>query len=288
MNTIELNPGDSIQKALDLAPSGDLTLVLSAGVYKEKIEVNRKNVTLIGKGLPEIVFSDHHGTVRSGKVFSTGDSATFTVGAPNFKATGVKFSNSFDYIYWHEYNKKHVDKKVDTQAVAFRTVIGATNTILTDCIFSSFQDTLYLDSGKHYVRNSTIIGNIDFIFGAGEALFDSCIVESIGEGFVTAPSTFSSDEIGFVFSNCSFVSDAKSSSVYLARPWHPAGSINRSPMALFVNCNIGEHINKELWTGMNSRTPEGIERYWLPSESRFSSVKNSPLLEIVRKELDQA
>lgn len=274
MSTIRIEAGMSIQKAIDEASSGDLTAIIATGRYEEKVFINRSNVTLLGDGDVEIVFSDHHGTVRNGKIFGTGDSATFTVGAPNFKAVGIRFTNSFDYPYWHEYKINHPNETIDTQAVAFRTVIGATRTILKECTFSSYQDTVYADAGVHLFSNCTIIGNVDFIFGAGQALFEKCRIESNGEGFVAAPSTFSSDDIGFVF-NCCTLSGKVKDSVYLARPWHPSGSMNRNPMAIFVNCSLGEHIKKELWTGMNSRTPEGVKRYWLPEESRFSISDDS-------------
>lgn len=91
MNRIRVRAGMSIGEAIENAPNGDLTVFIESGRYEEKIAINRKNVTLVGEGLPEIVYSDHHGTVRDGKIFGTGDSATFTVGAPSFKAVGIRF-----------------------------------------------------------------------------------------------------------------------------------------------------------------------------------------------------
>lgn len=285
MGTIRITPKDSIQNILDTAPIGALTLVLEQGCYKEKIAVNRKNVNMIGIGEPEIVFSDYHGAIRDEKILSTGDSATFTVAAPDFEAEGIKFTNSYDYKYWHKYKLEHPKEKIDTQAVAFRTVVGATRTILKNCTFSSYQDTVYADVGLHLFEECNIKGCVDFIFGAGEALFDSCTIEALAEGYVTAPSTMTSSEIGFVFNNCNIITS--NGSVYLARPWHPSGSVNRTPMTVFANCSFGEHIKKELWCGMNSKRPDGTERYWLPEESRFSIDNDSDLVEKLRKKLNQ-
>lgn len=289
MNRIRVRAGMSIGEAIENAPNGDLTVFIESGRYEEKIAINRTNVTLIGAGMPEIVYSDHHGTVRDGKTFGTGDSATFTVGAPSFKAVGIRFSNSFDYPYWHEYKKSHKNENIDTQAVAFRSVAGATRTVFEDCEFFSYQDTVYADCGLHLFKNCKISGNVDFIFGAGQALFDMCTIESIGEGFVAAPSTFTSDEIGFVFNACDIVGkNLDSDSVYLARPWHPSGSINRTPMALFFDCKLGKHIKPELWTGMNSRTPEGVERYWLAEESKFSISDSSEYVDRINALLQKS
>ena len=271
MTTLELTPSSSIAEALASAPEGPVTLILKEGIWREKITVTRPGVTLISEEGARIDNDDRHGTVRDGKVFSTGDSATFTVAAPNFSAMGITFSNSFDYPGAAEWNRDHEDEKIDTQAVAFRTVFGADHTQLRACTMLGWQDTLYLDSGSTLLEDCTIKGNVDFIFGAGSALFQGCEIVSRGKGFVSAPSTFTSESVGFIFHDCSFLKegDTESSSVFLARPWHPAGSENRNPMALFIDCNLSSHINPVLWTEMKSRRPDGVEKTWKGEEARF-------------------
>lgn len=268
---IRIQAGSSIERAINSAPLGPQTFILEEGIYREKLLISRSDVTLIGEGRVVIDFDDRHGTIAYGKELNTGDSATFTVGAPNFKAENITFQNSFDYPRWHEWNKVNPSSRIDTQAVAVRSVFGATRTTFENCTFIGYQDTLYLDVGCHYFNNCTIYGCVDFIFGAGQVLIENTQIISNGEGFVAAPSTFDSEELGFVFFNCHLSSLAgNDDSVYLARPWHPAGSLNRSPMAAFIDCELGSHIKKELWTHMHSRTPKGVERNWLPEESRFT------------------
>lgn len=267
---IRIKSGQSIADAIKKAPHGPLTIILEEGFYREKINIFRGDVTLIGEGSAVIDFDDRHGTIVDGKELNTGDSATFTVGAPNFRAVNITFQNSFDFPCWNEWNKNNPGSRIDTQAVAFRTVFGASNTLLTNCVFKGHQDTIYLDAGCHYFNNCKIYGCVDYIFGSGLALFEKCEICSNGEGYVTAPSTFDEDEIGFIFNACSFTSTGiEDGSVFLARPWHPAGSLNRKPMATFIDSEFQSHINRKLWTSMHSRTPQGIERKWLPEESRF-------------------
>ena len=97
MTTLVLDPQSSINEAISSAPEGPVTLVLQEGVWREKVVVNRPDVTLISEEGARIDNDDRHGTIRDGKVYSTGDSATFTVNAPNFSALGITFSNSFDF-----------------------------------------------------------------------------------------------------------------------------------------------------------------------------------------------
>ena len=275
MTTIELDPSSSISEALSSAPDGPLTLVLREGIWREKVFVNRPDVTLISEEGARIDADDRHGTVRDTKVFGTGDSATFTVAAPNFSAMGITFSNSFDYESGKKWNDEHKDnpsERKDLQAVAFRAAYGADHTQLRACNFLGWQDPLYLDSGSSFLEDCTIKGNIDFIFGGGSALFQGCEIVSRGGGYVSAPSTFFSDEIGFVFHDCSFTKEGnvEDASVYLARPWHPSGSENRDPMALFIDCSLSKHISHLLWTEMTSRRPDGTERVWKGEEARFN------------------
>jgi len=42
--------------------------------------------------------------------------------------------------------------------------------------FFGFQDTLWDDQGRHYYKNCLIEGAVDFIFGAGQSLYEVIIV----------------------------------------------------------------------------------------------------------------
>ena len=199
MTTLVLDPQSSINEAISSAPEGPVTLVLQEGVWREKVVVNRPDVTLISEEGARIDNDDRHGTIRDGKVYSTGDSATFTVNAPNFSALGITFSNSFDFKKGKEWNNNHKDdgRKIDLQAVAFRAAFGADHTNLRACTFLGWQDTLYLDSGASFLEDCTIKGSIDFIFGSGSALFQGCEIVSRGPGFVAAPPSIVKSWVSF-------------------------------------------------------------------------------------------
>lgn len=273
MTTLVIDPQSSISNVLSTAPDGPLTLILKEGVWREKVFVNRPDVTLISEEGARIDNDDRHGIIRDGKVFNTGDSATFTVSAPNFSALGITFSNSFDYQKGKAWNQAHKDdkEKMDLQAVALRTTFGSDHATFRACTFLGWQDTLYLDSGSTLLEDCTIKGSVDFIFGSGSALFQGCEIVSRGPGFVSAPSTFESEEVGFIFHDCVFSKEGNTdkNSVFIARPWHPAGSENRNPMVLLIDCSLGLHIHPYLWTDMASKRPDWTEKVWRGENSRF-------------------
>ena len=136
MTTLVLDPQASINEVLSTAPDGPLTLILKEGVWREKVFVNRPDVTLISEEGARIDNDDRHGTIRDGKVFNTGDSATFTVSAPNFSALGITFSNSFDYQKGKAWNLAHKDdkEKMDLQAVALRTALVLTTPLFVPAL----------------------------------------------------------------------------------------------------------------------------------------------------------
>ena len=280
MTTLYLSAGDSINEALSSAPEGPLTIILSEGVWKEKVTVNRPDVTLISECGSTISWSDRHGDERDGRVFNTGDSATFTVAAPSFTAIGVTFENSFDYPQAFKFNEENEDGvKMDLQAVALRTVFGAEKSIFRSCTFLGWQDTLYLDSGIASLEDCTIEGCVDFIFGSSPALFQGCEIISRAKGIIAAPSTYENEELGFIFHDCDFKREScvVDESVSLARPWFPAGSVNRNPMLLLIDCSLDGHIRSTLWDDMGTKKPgdnvktvhKGTDaRFWVSSQDR--------------------
>ena len=60
---------------------------------------------------------------------------------------------------------------------------------------TGYQDTLFPNAGRSYFYKCEVWGHVDFIFGAGQAVFDDCDIVSrdrgskTNNGYVTAPST---------------------------------------------------------------------------------------------------
>ena len=60
-------------------------------------------------------------------------------------------------------------KRPGAQAVALR--ISGDKAAFYDCTLNGFQDTVCDDKGRHFFKDCTIQGTVDFIFGSGKSLY---------------------------------------------------------------------------------------------------------------------
>ncbi|MDD6240010.1 MAG: pectinesterase family protein [Eubacteriales bacterium] len=129
----------------------------------------------------------------------------------------------------------------------------------------------------NYYVGTIIKGTVDFIFGAGRAIFYQNRLVSLNDGrkesYVAAPSHSLKDDFGYLFFNCSFEKEgAEVGSVYLARPWRDYGK------AVFANCTYQDHISPlgfHDWSDVDRTRTARFEEYPL-REGRVSWVKNQP------------
>lgn len=235
----------SVQAAVDSIPeeAGDVTVLhIEAGVYYEKLRINKPDLRIIGKGEVILVYDDYArkpgiegtpmGTFGSCSTYITGDK--FTVENIIFENT----AGGSDEV---------------GQAVAL--YVDADKVSFMNCTFLAAQDTLYLArpkeekvnrSGRNYFEHCRITGDIDFIFGSATAYFHECEITSLNlgkeiNGYITAAATPEDKQTGFVFHKCRLVSDAAEDTVYLGRPWRDYAR------TAFIDCWMGAHIRREGW-----------------------------------------
>lgn len=244
---------------------------IAAGIYREKLRIERPGVTLIGEGRDSTIISwDDHATkpLPSGEPMRTFNSYTLYVGSADFQARDLCVENSAG------------DGRAVGQAVA--CYVDADRAAFYGCEFLARQDTLCLgplpanplpkglntvhpvaiakagDESRpfrHYFRNCRIEGDIDFIFGSAAAVFEDCDIISLerGEtmnGYVTAPSTLPGQRHGFVFLDCRLGGNAAKGSVFLGRPWRA------SAKAAFLRCELGGHIAGYGWDNWDNPANE--------------------------------
>ncbi|KAL9674061.1 hypothetical protein QQ045_030328 [Rhodiola kirilowii] len=114
------------------------------------------------------------------------------------------------------------------------------------CGFYGVQDTLWDVQGRHYYHRTTIAGSVDFIFGAGQSIFEKCVIHVLGgvlpagqPGYITAHARGSpSEPSGFVFKECSIVGGGHA---YLGRPW---GTYAR---VLYYNTTMSDIVVPQGW-----------------------------------------
>ncbi|HET8655567.1 MAG TPA: pectinesterase family protein [Longimicrobiaceae bacterium] len=269
--------------ALAAAP-GDTTgytVFLRDGRYHEKLTVRRAKVHLIGESRDGTVITyDAAAGMPSpaGGTYGTSGSFTLRVLAPDFTAEHLTVENAFDYAANAAKPDGDPTKLAGAQAVALMTDSASDRAVFRDVRISGNQDTLYPDAGRQYFEHCMVSGSVDFIFGAGRAVFDDCDIVSLdrgsatNNGYVTAPSTPRSQPYGFVFirSRLRKASPAMAAgSVALGRPWHPSSHPGVLPSAVFIDCTMDDHIGARGWASMSGRDASGARRTYLPGDSRF-------------------
>lgn len=271
--------------ALAAVPEGNAApfrIFIRDGRYYEKLSVDRPHVHLIGesRGGTVVTFDAAGGTPNpEGGTYGTEGSFTLRVAAPDFHAANLTIENGFDYPANAAKADDDPTKLASLQAVALMLDAGSDRAVFRDCTISGYQDTLFADAGRAYFEHCRILGHVDFIFGAGQAIFDDCEIISRDRagkdptGYVTAPSTPISIPYGFLFAGSRFLKetpDLPAGSVRLGRPWHPGADPKAVGSAVFVGCFMDDHVGPDGYDRISSRNEAG-EQVWFDLEptSRF-------------------
>ena len=288
----------TIADALAAAPEDGAdryVIYLPEGRYTEKVLVNKPNVHLIGAGLHKTIISygDYAGMPVPGaapgsrETMGTFATATLTVEARDFRAENLTVENSFDFLGQDALPKDHTNRVNGMQAVALETGLNSDRSAFRNMRLLGYQDTLFVQGGRSYFLNSVIEGNVDFIFGAGQALFENSDIitrprgtERTNVGYVTAPSTDIGNEFGLVFLNCRLLKaeGVPPNSSPLGRPWHPTTTFpdgryadpDAVGAAVFIHSYMDDHIPAEGWASMRGTSRDGTKStVFTPESARF-------------------
>ena len=247
----------SLQEAFDALPvDGKPHIVrLRPGTYYEKISLTSKHphVTLIGDDAATCIltYDDYAGhDDGQGGTLGTWQSQTLLIDADDFTACGVTIANS----YANSQENISSDGN-NTQAVAVR--VESDRAAFYDCRITGYQDTFFgRGTGRVYLRDCYVEGNVDFIFGSSTILLDRCTLHvNRNNSVLTAPSTPEDHRFGIVCLDCTITCPAtgevdfngsKFSYFHLGRPWQNA------PRAVFVRCEEPAALRAEGWTTMSA------------------------------------
>jgi pectinesterase len=292
----------TIQSALDAAPISEkpYRVQIVAGDYYEKIIIAKPNIHLIGadKTNTRIYYDAYAGQqstdpgATQGQIWGTPGSATVIVRAANIYIHQLTIENTFDFLSNDALANDDAKRIANTQAVALLLDAGSDKFLARDVRLLGYQDTLFVNSGRSWFDKSFIAGNVDFIFGKGNALFTDSEIHTLGRGkpnnphgYVAAPSTKIADEFGLTFIDCKLTRDESvpDNSVPLGRPWHPTTQFsdgryadpNAIGKAVFVNTWMDSHITLDGWYSMNGTTKDGTKIPFLPEDARFFEYNSS-------------
>lgn len=255
MKTLHLTPNSDLQKEINRSDAD--IIYIGKGIYNQKVEIARDNVTIIGEGPQTIItFSDYAKKIHAdGKEYNTFRTYTLCVTGNNVKLENFTVENS------------NTDPAAVGQCVALS--VHGNNFAAVNMDLISTQDTIFLSpfpddlvvryrgfipnrqlyregGNLHLFKNCRISGTVDFIFGCSEAYFKDCEIISLNDsrncGFVAAPAHPLAENHGFTFIDCNFINGgANDGTIYLARPWRDFGKCS------FLNCKLGSHIKGELF-----------------------------------------
>lgn len=245
---------------------------LRNGVYREKIYCDAADLTLEGESRDGVrlvwadaAFDPHPdgrptGTFRSYTAFFTGERVQVrNLTIENAAGPGRQRGQA-------------LAAAVDAASALFEdvTLLGWQDTLFTGPLpLRERQPDGFLGPKQHeprrpsaqVYRRCAISGEVDFIFGGADALFEDCTLRCRGGGgWLAAPST-APGELGYVFHRCAVESDgAPPGSFYLARPWRPFGR------CAFLDCTLGAVVAAAGFDGWN-----GADR----DTARFAEWRNT-------------
>ena len=207
----------------------------------------------------------------------------------------MTLENGYDYLANDGKAATDPTRTNDPQAVALMTTGSSDRAFFSDVTITGYQDTLFVDAGRNYFRNCAISGGVDFIFGAGQTVFETCEIVTRSRtkpnvfpiGYVTAPSTQIRHQFGLVFIRCKLLKESAlvpAHSTALGRPWHPAVNMpdgryadpNAIGSSVFIECFMDDHIIVDGWFSMTGQQKSGPDRaVFLPEDSRFFEHKST-------------
>ena len=214
-------------------------IYIKNGTYYEKDTLlsTVSNILIEGQSKDStiITYDDYSGRVVNGTTLGTSTSQTLWIRANDVTLKNLTIQNTSQAA----------------QAVALN--VQSDRVYISNCKLLGYQDTYYnWNSGRVYHKNCYIEGSVDFIFGNGICLFDSCTINcNRNGGTLTAANTVSTYSYGYVFTNCTITSNVTGydgnpvTTFYLGRPWQ------NSPQTVFINCVEPSNLNAAGWLAWN-------------------------------------
>lgn len=302
-NSSAKNAYVSVQAAIDAAPSTatrPYRIFIAAGDYYEKLVIAKPHIQLIGaeQNSTRIFYGAYAGQqstdagATKGQIWGTPGSATLIIRAANVQLQQLTIENSFDFLTNDALASDDPQRIANTQAVALHLDTGSDQFFARNIRLLGYQDTLYVNSGRSWFDQSLIAGNVDFIFGKGNALFTNSEIKTLGRGkpsdphgYLVAPSTQITSEFGLTFIDCRLTRDASvpDNSTPLGRPWHPTTQFadgryadpNAIGKAVFINSWMDAHITLDGWASMSGTAKNGSRIAFQPEDSRFFEFNSS-------------
>ena len=290
--SVKKSGGDyaTITEAINAVPYEEEAVIhIGQGVFREKIFCEKRDITFIGEGMDKTVIEYDDGALddmEDGSKRGTFRSYTAFFGGKRCAVKDLTIANTAG------------DGSLRGQALA--VYADAKKCIFERVKMTGHQDTLFCaplptverqKNGffgprvysprvltRQLYRNCEIYGDVDFIFGGADAVFDECLIQcnnrlkALGKeqdpekgadgdrpvnGYITAASG-DKENHGFVFRNCRIKGEdgCAKGSVFLGRPWREEAK------TVFLNCKMDDSIAPERFSGWGKITKNEPSAYY--------------------------
>ena len=284
----------TITEAINAVPYEEEAVIhIGEGTFREKIFCEKKNITFIGEGTDRTVIEYDNGAfddMEDGSKRGTFRSYTAFFGGKKCTVKDMTISNTAGP---GEIRGQAIAVYADAELCSFENVkmLGCQDTLFCaplpfterqkNGFFGPRVYTPRIKTKQHY-KNCQIYGDVDFIFGGADAVFDDCYIQCNNRykneqkakdltneskddssskdnienkrrinGYITAASGLKED-LGFVFRNCTITGEegCEKASVFLGRPWR------EEARTVFLNCRMGNSIAPERFSGWGATHKE--------------------------------
>ena len=229
----------SVQAAVDSVAANNterVVILVKEGSYTEHLSITSPYITLIGEDSQKVNINFYDKTLSpEGGDTSLRCAVYVKESATGFAAENLTFENTYQYL--------GDGSKSNESADALR--VDADESTFVNVRLLGYQDTLYACKNKQYYYKCYILGNVDYIYGGAQALFNDCELvyrynANKNSGYITAPNTAADKEYGYIFKDSViYAEEGCSGAKYLlARPWGPKGA------ATFINTYMSGIVNK--------------------------------------------
>ena len=251
----------TLQAAIDAIPEdegrAEVTIVLRAGEYREKVVIHRNNVRLTGEDPEKTVLTwsgcakdpgpdgQEKGTFLSSTLMVTGDDVTVeNLTVRNDAGDGRDVGQAVAVYAAGDRGTWRNCRMIAHQDTLFCGPLRIPN--VTEDIgerrggaeaVTRVEDG-HLTHSRQYFENCYIEGDVDFIFGCYRCWFEGCTL-MMGErgGWYTAANTNREQPYGMVFHRCRLTGRCEPGQAKLGRPWRAYAR------TVFLECEMDGHVS---------------------------------------------
>lgn len=265
-------------------PAQPLHFVLGAGTYYERPFLELADYIITGAGMGQTVISagaagrdpwpgeERTGTFRSQTLFLGGGSARLEhLTVENTAGDGADRGQALA-VYADASRVCMVDVSLHGNQDTLFTAPLPLAVRQKNGFRGPRENTPRLDT-KQYYRDCEISGNIDFIFGGANAVFDHCRIVPVAHrgvtGYIAAAST-PQGKPGYLFANCTVQGNSPAGSVYLGRPWRQYARV------YWLDCDLSDEIIPLGWDNWSDPANEGTVHFGEYGSKGPGAPKASP------------